>query len=105
MRDRKRTVAGIMQIPQSCSATFVVLRRTISAYLRVNGVVHPTHQITPSTGTAMVLTHIVRLLRMWRRYERSVRELSQLGDRELADIGLTRAEIPAAALRAAEASA
>jgi uncharacterized protein YjiS (DUF1127 family) len=53
----------------------------------------------------MFLTHFVRLLRMWRRYERSLSELSQLGDRELADIGLTRSEIPAAAWKAAEMAA
>jgi uncharacterized protein YjiS (DUF1127 family) len=38
-------------------------------------------------------------------YERSLRELSRLDDRELADIGLTRPEVPAAAWRAAEAAA
>lgn len=53
----------------------------------------------------MILTQIARLFRMWRRYERSVNELSRLGDRELADIGLTRAEIPAAAWKAAESVA
>ena len=36
---------------------------------------------------------IVRLVRDWRRYNSSVRELSQLGDRELADIGISRSDI------------
>ena len=45
----------------------------------------------------MVLSHIVRFLRSWRRYNRSVNELSRLGDRELADIGISRGDIPAIA--------
>jgi uncharacterized protein YjiS (DUF1127 family) len=42
----------------------------------------------------MLLTHIVRFLRQWRRYNSNLRELSQLGDHELADIGLSRSDIP-----------
>jgi uncharacterized protein YjiS (DUF1127 family) len=41
-----------------------------------------------------MLSHLIRMFRSWRRYEASVRELSRLGDRELADIGLARSEIP-----------
>ncbi len=41
---------------------------------------------------AMFLS-IVRLFQVWRRYNASIRELSRLGDRELADIGLTRGDI------------
>ncbi|MET0536590.1 MAG: DUF1127 domain-containing protein [Xanthobacteraceae bacterium] len=40
-----------------------------------------------------MLVAILNALRTWRRYNRSVRELSRLGDRELADIGLTRGDI------------
>jgi len=36
---------------------------------------------------------IVRFIRDWKRYNTSVRELSRLGDRELADIGINRSEI------------
>jgi uncharacterized protein YjiS (DUF1127 family) len=53
----------------------------------------------------MILTQLIRFLRSWRRYHASVRELSRLGDRELADIGISRSEIPARAWEAAEASA
>ena len=42
----------------------------------------------------MILNHLFRFLRAWRRYNDSVRELSRLGDRELADIGITRGDIP-----------
>lgn len=37
---------------------------------------------------------IVRFVRAWRRYNQSMRELSRLGDRELADIGISRSDIP-----------
>jgi len=41
-----------------------------------------------------MLTHFIHLFRAWRRYENSVLELSRLGDRELADIGVVRSDIP-----------
>jgi uncharacterized protein YjiS (DUF1127 family) len=42
--------------------------------------------------TAMFAS-IVRLVREWNRYNQSMRELSSLGDRELADIGISRSDI------------
>ncbi|HEY0438788.1 MAG TPA: DUF1127 domain-containing protein [Xanthobacteraceae bacterium] len=50
----------------------------------------------------MILTHIVQWLRSWRRYNQSLRELSRLGDRELADIGVTRGDIPRVAWQSAQ---
>lgn len=44
---------------------------------------------------------IVRFVRAWRRYNQSLRELSRLGDRELADIGISRSDIPRVAWKAA----
>ncbi len=41
-----------------------------------------------------MLAHLIRLFRAWRRYETSLSELSRLGDRELADIGVARSDIP-----------
>jgi len=40
-----------------------------------------------------ILSHLVEAVRRWRRYSDSVRELSRLTDRELADIGVNRADI------------
>ena len=40
-----------------------------------------------------MLVAILNFLRAWRRYNTSLRELYQLGDRELADIGICRPEI------------
>jgi uncharacterized protein YjiS (DUF1127 family) len=45
----------------------------------------------------MFLAKLIRLYRAWRGYDRSMSELSRLDDRELADIGISRAEIPAVA--------
>ena len=45
-------------------------------------------------GKKLMLVAILNFLRSWRRYNASLRELSQLGDRELADIGITRSDIP-----------
>ena len=42
--------------------------------------------------TAM-FANLVRLIRSWNSYNRSVNELSRLGDRELADIGISRSDI------------
>jgi uncharacterized protein YjiS (DUF1127 family) len=44
-------------------------------------------------GTAM-LAAIVRFFRERSRYSQSVSELRRLGDRELADIGISRSDIP-----------
>ena len=48
-----------------------------------------------------MLLAVIRFLQMWRRYNASVRELSRLGDRELADIGISRSDIPRVAWNAA----
>ena len=49
----------------------------------------------------MLLAKLIRAFRAWWHYEQSVRELSRLDDRELADIGISRSEIPAVARRSA----
>lgn len=41
-----------------------------------------------------MLSSIYRFLHSWKRYGVAVDELSHLSDRELADIGITRADIP-----------
>ena len=44
-------------------------------------------------GTDM-LSHLIHRFRAWRRDETSLRELSRLSDRELADIGIVRSDTP-----------
>ena len=47
------------------------------------------------------LSRVLRLMRTWQKYNYSVRELSNLDDRELADIGIARSQIRARAWDAA----
>jgi uncharacterized protein YjiS (DUF1127 family) len=42
----------------------------------------------------LMLLSIIRMVKAFRDYQRNVSELSQLSDRELADIGLDRSDIP-----------
>ncbi len=37
---------------------------------------------------------IIRYLHAWKGYGTTLRELSQLNDRELADLGISRSDIP-----------
>ena len=41
-----------------------------------------------------MLTSFIRFVQNWRHYGETVRELSNLTDRELADLGITRSDIP-----------
>jgi uncharacterized protein YjiS (DUF1127 family) len=41
-----------------------------------------------------MLLSIIRAFQDWKRYGVAMQELSHLSDRELADIGITRADIP-----------
>jgi uncharacterized protein YjiS (DUF1127 family) len=41
-----------------------------------------------------MLMSIIRYLHAWKHYGTTVRELSQLNDRELADLGISRSDIP-----------
>jgi uncharacterized protein YjiS (DUF1127 family) len=41
-----------------------------------------------------MLLSLIRVIQAFRDYHRNVNELSQLSDRELADIGLDRSDIP-----------
>jgi uncharacterized protein YjiS (DUF1127 family) len=48
-----------------------------------------------------MFTSLVRIIRAWKRYNQSLRELNRLGDRELADIGISRSDIHRVAWSAA----
>ena len=52
----------------------------------------------------MLISRFIRLVRTWWRYNESARELNRLNDRELADIGISRSEIPTVAWTNARAS-
>ncbi len=50
----------------------------------------------------MLLAQLIRFLRQWRNYNASLRELTSLDDRQLADIGISRSDIPRVAWESAE---
>jgi uncharacterized protein YjiS (DUF1127 family) len=49
-----------------------------------------------------MFTALVRFIQSWKNYNRSLNELNRLGDRELADIGVSRSDIPRLAWNAAQ---
>jgi uncharacterized protein YjiS (DUF1127 family) len=49
-----------------------------------------------------MFTSVVRFIQSWKNYNRSLSELNRLGDRELADIGISRSDIPRLAWGAAQ---
>jgi uncharacterized protein YjiS (DUF1127 family) len=62
----------------------------------------PAGPVPKKTEDNQMFTQIVRFLRSWKRYNRSMNELNRLGDRELADIGISRSDIPRVAWGAAQ---
>jgi uncharacterized protein YjiS (DUF1127 family) len=48
-----------------------------------------------------MLTSFIRYVQTWRQYGDAIRELSSLNDRELADLGITRSDIPQVAWKTA----
>jgi len=81
-----------MRAAQCCAAAIPLLRTPPDHYvpLRFGG------EFPPAVKglTTMFLTHLIAAYRQWRRYNESVRELNRLGDRELADLGISRSDIP-----------
>jgi uncharacterized protein YjiS (DUF1127 family) len=49
----------------------------------------------------MIVTLVLAKLRNWKRYRQTVRELSRLSDRDLADLGISRFDIDSVARDAA----
>ena len=49
----------------------------------------------------MIVTFALAKLRNWKRYRQTVRELSRLSDRDLADLGISRFDIDSVARDAA----
>jgi uncharacterized protein YjiS (DUF1127 family) len=76
----------------SCTATFAILQCGISIYIHFNDEAAPRAE-SNCKETTMLLS-LIRMIQAFRDYQRNVAELSQLSDRELADIGLDRSDIP-----------
>jgi uncharacterized protein YjiS (DUF1127 family) len=81
-----------MQYAHCCVATNRLLPEPAEDYLLH---IKTGDSLLPLKGlTIMFLSQLVGVYRQWRRYNQSLRELNRLGDRELADIGITRGDIP-----------
>lgn len=87
-----------MRPAHSCGAAWNLLQRTLSPIFRYESIVG----LRPAGKANTMLLAIFNFLRAWRRYNASLKELYQLGDRELADIGITRGDIPRIAWESAE---
>ena len=89
-----------MHFQRSCGATMLL-------FMQPN---MPMFYFEQSTGTEPdrrkeglpMFAALVRFIQEWKRYNRSLNELSRLGDRELADIGISRSDIPRVAWNAAQ---
>jgi len=81
-----------MQIWISCAAALELLRSDTVTYVYCNDSV-PQELNLFCKETTMLLS-LIRMIQAFRDYQRNVAELSQLSDRELADIGLDRSDIP-----------
>lgn len=82
-----------MRFGISCTATSELLQRGMLAYIHFNGEAFLQELNLNYKETTMLLS-LIRMIQAFRDYQRNVSELSQLSDRELADIGLDRSDIP-----------
>ena len=76
-----------MQILRSCAAALIFLY-VIQVPIYVHNVV-----IDALKEPSMLFFTLMEIYRDWRRYNASVSKLTSLSDRELADIGISRADI------------
>jgi len=77
----------------SCTAPFDLLERGTLTYIHFNDEAFLQELNRKFKETTMLLS-LIRMIQAFRDYQRNVSELSQLTDRELADIGLDRSDIP-----------
>ena len=82
-----------MHFTISCIATSELLHCGIYLYIHFNDEAAPQGLNRNCKETTMLLS-LIRMIQAFRDYQRNVSELSQLSDRELADIGLDRSDIP-----------
>jgi uncharacterized protein YjiS (DUF1127 family) len=80
-------------------AIFAYLQRSILPFAAHNQFLFPIRTSFRLRGPDKerkntMLVALINFLQAWRRYNNSLRELYQLGDRELADIGISRSDIP-----------
>jgi uncharacterized protein YjiS (DUF1127 family) len=81
-----------MHWPLSCIATSELSHCTTSLYIHFNDAAWA--KAESNYRRLPMLLSLIRMIQAFRDYQRNVAELSQLSDRELADIGLDRSDIP-----------
>ncbi len=82
-----------MHFTSSCIATSELLHCSMPSYIHFNDEASLQELNRNYKETTMLLS-LIRMIQAFRDYQRNVSELSQLSDRELADIGLDRSDIP-----------
>ena len=82
-----------MRFEISCTATLELLQCGILIYIHFNDEASLQGLNRNYKETTMLLS-LIRMIQAFRDYQRNVSELSQLSDRELANIGLDRSDIP-----------
>jgi uncharacterized protein YjiS (DUF1127 family) len=93
-----------MRFSPSCSAAFFLFKRlnmTILAVTRFTGAGVKRHIPVLERKRPPMFATLIRFIHQWKQYNRSLNELSRLGDRELADIGIGRSDIQAVAWKSA----
>jgi uncharacterized protein YjiS (DUF1127 family) len=88
-----------MRFLLSCGATLLLFNRRNNPIFALKRLTGPVPGRMGKKDT--MFAALVRFLREWKRYNQSLNELSRLGDRELADIGISRSDIPRVAWNAA----
>jgi uncharacterized protein YjiS (DUF1127 family) len=79
-----------MHFSLSCTATLLLfIRLDIPIFLPKRPAL-----AGPKERRTTMFAALVRFIQEWKRYNQSLNELSRLGDRELADIGISRSDIP-----------
>jgi uncharacterized protein YjiS (DUF1127 family) len=81
-----------MRFMPSCIAAFNVPNPGTTVYIPLNE--RSPLELNRRYKEITMLLSLIRMIQAFRDYQRNVSELSQLSDRELADIGLDRSDIP-----------
>ena len=82
-----------MHFKTSCTAALELPHCDKLPYIHFNDEAFP-QELNRKTRRLIMLLSLIRMIQAFRDYQRNVSELSQLSDRELADIGLDRSDIP-----------
>jgi uncharacterized protein YjiS (DUF1127 family) len=88
-----------MRFSLSCSATLLLFNSVQMTIFPVE--TNDRRRRTDERKKDTMIAALARFIQEWKRYNQSLNELSRLGDRELADIGISRSDIPRVAWNAA----